>query len=221
MPFQNSFMNLYFLKYLIPKDRKFFPLFEKATSNLEKGGKLIHHLMTMSVPETRKLIIAEIEQAEHDGDDIAHEIFQELGKNFITPFDREDIHRLVTSIDDVLDYINGSAKRIDIYNIKEFPSEMVKLSELIKQQTEELRRAVHELRNMRNLRNITDSLVRVNSIENHADDIFDHAVARLFETETNALEVIKIKEILSGLETATDKCEDAANVIDSIIVKMA
>ncbi len=214
-------MDLFFLKYLVPTDRKFFPLFEKAAANLEKGGKLIHHLMSMSVPETRKLIIAEIEQVEHDGDDITHEIFNELGKNFITPFDREDIHRLVSSIDDVLDYVHGSAKRIEIYKITEFPTEMVKLAELIKQQTEELRRAIFELRNMRKMRDITDSLVRVNSIENHADDLFDHAVARLFEHEKDAIEIIKIKEILSALETATDKCEDAANVIESIIVKMA
>jgi predicted phosphate transport protein (TIGR00153 family) len=214
-------MDLFFLKYLLPTDRKFFPLFEKAAANLEKGGKLIHHLMTISVPETRKMIIAEIEETEHKGDEITHEIFSELSKNFITPFDREDIFRLVSAIDDVLDYIHGSAKRIELYKINVFPSDMVKLAELIKQQTEELRRAVFELRNMRKMRDITDSLVRVNSIENHADDIFDHAVAWLFENETNAIELIKIKEVLAALETATDKCEDAANVIESIIVKMA
>ncbi|MEZ5068327.1 MAG: hypothetical protein R2847_07445 [Bacteroidia bacterium] len=97
----------------------------------------------------------------------------------------------------------------------------VKLSELLQTQTEELMRLIHELKNKRNLRNITESLVLINSIENHADDIFDNAVARLFETETNAIELIKQKEILSALETATDMCEDAANIIDSIIVKMA
>ncbi|HRC91215.1 MAG TPA: DUF47 domain-containing protein, partial [Bacteroidia bacterium] len=105
--------------------------------------------------------------------------------------------------------------------VKEFSSDMVKLSELLQTQTEELRRVIYELKNKKNMRNISESLVLINSIENHADDIFDNAVARLFETETNAVEIIKTKEILSALETATDMCEDAANVIDSIIVKMA
>lgn len=214
-------MNYNFLKYLIPTDRKFFPLFEKAASNLEQGGKLIYLLMSTNVPEGRDLLIREIEETEHKGDEITHEIFNELGKNFITPFDREDIHRLVSAIDDVLDYIHGSAKRIQLYKIEVFPTDMVKLAELIKQSTEELRRAVFELRNMKNMRDITDSLVRVNSIENHADDIFDRAVANLFENETNAIALIKMKEVLSALETATDMCEDAANVIESIVVKMA
>jgi len=214
-------MNLFFLKYLVPNDRKFFPLFEKAVANMEHGGKLIYQLMCTNGEEAREMLIREIERVEHQGDDITHEIFQELGKNFITPFDREDIHRLISAVDDVLDYIHGSAKRIELYKVEEFPNDMVKLAELIQQSTEELRRAVFELRNMRNMRDITDSLVRVNSIENHADDIFDHAVANLFEKETNAVVIIKLKEILSALETATDKCEDAANVIESIVVKMA
>ncbi|MCB0850259.1 MAG: DUF47 family protein, partial [Bacteroidetes bacterium] len=161
------------------------------------------------------------EDLEHRGDEITHEVFKELSTNFITPFDREDIHRLVSAIDDILDYINGSSKRIELYKLKECTSDMVKLSELLQTQTEELMRLIHELKNKRNLRNITESLVLINSIENHADDIFDNAVARLFETETNAIELIKQKEILSALETATDMCEDAANIIDSIIVKMA
>ena len=214
-------MNFNFLRFFVPTDRKFFPLFEKAASNLEEGGRLIYQLMCTNVPEGRELLIREIEKVEHQGDEITHEIFSELSKNFITPFDREDIHRLVSSIDDVLDFIHGSAKRIQLYKIDVFPPDMVKLAELIQQSTEELRRAVFELRNMQKMRNITDSLVRVNSIENHADDIFDRAVANLFENETNAIQLIKYKEVLSALETATDKCEDAANVMESIVVKMA
>ena len=98
---------------------------------------------------------------------------------------------------------------------------MIKLSELLQTQTEELRRVIFELKNMSKLRNVSESLVLINSIENHADDIFDNAVARLFENEKDAVQIIKQKEILSALETATDKCEDAANVIDSILIKMA
>jgi hypothetical protein len=181
----------------------------------------MYKLVTCTSKEDRKVFIREIEKLEHKGDEITHEIFQELSRNFITPFDREDIHRLVSAIDDILDYIHGSSKRMDLYKVEECTSDMIKLSELLQTQTEELRRVIFELKNLKNMRNITESLVLINSIENHADDIFDNAVARLFETEIDAVVIIKTKEILSALETATDMCEDAANVIDSIIVKMA
>lgn len=198
----------------------FFPLFDKAAANLQEGGKAIYKLVT-ALAEDRPHLFREIERIEHVGDEITHEIFSELSKNFITPFDREDIHRLVTSLDDVLDYIHGSSKRIELYKINDMTHDIIKLSELIQTSTEELRRAIFELKNMKKMRDITDSLVRVNSIENHADDIFDNAVAQLFEKEKDAIQIIKIKEVLSALETATDKCEDAANVIESIVVKMA
>jgi uncharacterized protein len=209
-----------FLKYFVPQDRKFFPLFEKAAENVHEGGTAIYQLMIAESPEERQHLVRHIEKIEHLGDEITHEIFKELGRNFITPFDREDIHRLVTAIDDIIDYIHGSAKRIEIYKLKEFDSDLVKLAELIEQSTNELRLAVSELKNMSKMRDLTASLVRINSIENHADDIFDHAVARLFEQEKDAVKIIMIKEVLQGLETATDKCEDAANVIESIMIKM-
>lgn len=214
-------MALSFLRILVPQDRKFFPLFEKAAANLQEGGIEIYNMVSAITDEERIASIRRIEKIEHIGDDITHEIFKELGKNFITPFDREDIHRLVSSLDDILDFIHGASKRIELYKIKTMSADVVKLAELIKTGTEELRRAIFELKNMNKMRDITDALVRVNSIENHADDIYDGAIARLFEEEKNAVEIIKWKEVLSALETATDKCEDAANVIESIIIKMA
>lgn len=214
-------MALPFLKYFIPQDRLFFPLFDKAAANLSEGGKAIYKLVNCTNPEEKMKWFREIERIEHVGDEITHEIFKELSKNFITPYDREDIHRLVSSIDDVLDYIHGSSKRMELYKLEVMTTDIIKLAELIQTGTEELRRAIFELKNMRKMRDITDSLVRINSIENHADDIFDNAVARLFENEKDAIQIIKVKEVLSALETATDKCEDAANVIESIILKMA
>jgi predicted phosphate transport protein (TIGR00153 family) len=214
-------MSLSFLKIFVPQDKKFFVLFDKAALNLSEAGKAMSKLVLAHSKEERQQSFREIEKIEHIGDEITHEIFRELSKNFITPFDREDIHRLVSAIDDIVDYIHGSSKRIELYKLTECTPEMIKLSELLQTQTEELRRIIYELKNMDKVRNISESLVLINSIENHADDIFDNAVARLFENETNAIEIIKQKEILSALETATDMCEDAANVIDSIIVKMA
>jgi predicted phosphate transport protein (TIGR00153 family) len=210
-----------FLQYFIPQDKKFFPLFDRAAANLQEAGRVMYQLVTSVSRDERKILMREIEKLEHKGDEITHEIFHELSRNFITPFDREDIYRLVSSLDDILDYIHGSSKRMELYKVEECSPEMIKLSELLQTQTEELRRVIFELKNKKNMRNISESLVLINSIENHADDIFDHAVAKLFETEKDAIVIIKTKEILSALETATDMCEDAANVIDSIIVKMA
>jgi predicted phosphate transport protein (TIGR00153 family) len=210
-----------FLRLFVPKDRIFFSLFDKAAANMEDGGKAIFSLITAKNGEEREKYIRLIEEIEHRGDEITHDIFNQLGKNFITPFDREDIHRLASAIDDVLDFIHGTSKRIELYNVTKYSQEMVKLCSLIQVQTEELRRAVFELKNMENMRDISNALVRVNSVENHADDIFENALAKLFEQETNAIELIKVKEILSMMETATDKCEDAANVMESIVVKMA
>ena len=205
----------------IPQDKKFFPLFEKASANLVAVSKVLVQMVNATDMSKRRELIKEIERLEHVGDGITHETYNELSANFITPFDREDIHQLVSVLDDIVDYIHGSAKRIDLYKVEILGPSIVKLAELIEKSAEELNNAVCELKDMKNLNKIKEACVRINSIENHADDIFDMAVAKLFEEEKNAVEVIKMKEILSALETATDKCEDAANVIESLLVKNA
>jgi predicted phosphate transport protein (TIGR00153 family) len=207
--------------FFIPRDKKFFPLFERASGNLKAVSKVFVQMVNASTLDKRKELIKEIERLEHVGDAVTHEIFNELSANFITPFDREDIHELVSSIDDIVDYIHGSAKRMELYKVDNVTPSIIKLAELIEKSAEEINIAVAELRNMKNVTKIKEACVRINSIENHADDIFDMAVAKLFEEEKNAIEVIKMKEILSALETATDKCEDVANVIESILVKNA
>lgn len=208
-------------QYLVPKDRKFIPLLEEASANLVDVSKVLYEMLTTSDSAKRTELIRKIEQLEHKGDEITHTIFHELAGTFITPFDREDIQYLASGLDDILDYIHGSAKRIELYKIDPIHASMVKLAELILQCAQELNNAVGSLRSMRNMAQIREALVKVNSIENHADDLFDNAVARLFEEEKNAIEIIKIKEVLSALETATDKCEDVANVLETIIVKQA
>lgn len=206
------------LQVLIPKDKKFFPLFEQASANLLEMAKTLYEALN-SDGDKRKLLIKEISRLEHVGDEITHQIFHELGSNFITPFDREDIQSLASVLDDVLDYIHGSAKRIELYNISSIHPSMIKLGELILESAGELNKAIPQLKDMRDVSLIREACVKINSIENHADDIFDMAVARLFDEETNAVEIIKIKEILSALETATDRAEDAANVLESIMIK--
>jgi len=209
------------VKLFMPKDRVFYSLFEDVAANLVEMGKVLVELVETNDPQTRKDKVHLIERLEHKNDDYTHRIFVELGQNFITPFDREDIHYLAATLDDVADYIHGSAKRIDIYKVTEITDSVRKLADLIYQGTVELSRAIPELRNMNNMRVITDACVKINSLENHADDIYDRAIADLFEQESNAVELIKMREIYQALEIATDKCEDSANVIETIIIKYA
>jgi predicted phosphate transport protein (TIGR00153 family) len=207
------------LQFLIPKDKKFFPLFEQATANMVQTAETLCTLGNSNTNEKRKVAIKEIERLEHIGDNITHMIFNELGTNFITPFDREDIQSLASVIDDVVDLIHGSAKRIDLYKIEEMSTPMIKLAELILKGAMEIHVAVVNLKSMKNISAIKEALVKVHSLENHADEVFNNGIARLFEEEKDAIQIIKIKEILSALETATDKCEDAADVIHSILIK--
>ncbi|MFC7525317.1 DUF47 domain-containing protein [Parapedobacter sp. GCM10030251] len=208
-------------QYFVPKDKKFFPLFEQASSNLIDMAKLLKELVNLADHSKRKELCRKIEGLEHRGDDISHQIHLELGKNFITPFDREDIHTLTSSLDDVADFIHGASNRIDLYKLEKITDPIIEIADLILEATEDVAKAVHELRDLKNIRNITDSCVRINSIENKADYIFDKAVGELFEFEKDAIALIKYKEVLSAMETATDKCEDVANVLESILVKNA
>jgi len=205
--------------FLVPQEKKFFDLFEKASSNLLETAIVLTKMVNTTDDSKRKELLREIERLEHIGDTVTHDIFTELSTTFITPFDREDIHALASAVDDVVDFIHGSAKRIELYKIKVPDANISKFAELIEKGGEELHKAILGLRDLKNVDTIRAACVRINSIENHADDIFDNAIARLFEEKTDAIEVIKIKEVLSVLETATDKCEDAANVLETIIVK--
>ena len=172
-------------------------------------------------PGTREELFKQIDKLENKGDEITHQVYLELGKNFITPFDREDIHSLASAIDDVADYIQGAANRMSLYSIDDFNEHIRKLSELVLQCSVDLEKAVRELKDLKNVRHIADSCIRINSVENQADYVFDRAVADLFLYEKDAIRLIKYKEIYSALETATDMCEDAANVMESILVKNA
>lgn len=205
--------------FLIPKNAMFFDLFAEDTANLVEQSKTFNELFRTSDKEKQLEIIRKVRDYENKGDEITHRIFLELGSNFITPFDREDIHALATSIDDIADYMQGTASRIHLYGVDLFPKTMELMSEVLCKQVIEIDTAVRDLRHMRNRERVRDAIVRINSLENHADDLFDEAIARLFQDNTPALELIKLKEVLANLETATDKCEDVANTLESILVK--
>lgn len=207
------------LTFFVPKDKKFFTLFAQSSDNLVEIAKTLSELVNTTSSEKRTELIKRIADLEHVGDNLTHGIFTELGTNFITPFDREDVHYLASSLDDIVDHIHGTAKRLDLYQVTEPTLAMKKLAELIEYSAKEIHIAVTGMKDMSNAIRIREAIVRINSLENHADDIFDSAIADLLNNEKDAVKVIKLKEILANMETATDKCEDVANVIESIIVK--
>ena len=210
-----------FLKIFMPKNRIFYELFEQVANNVEKMGSVLKDVVAEPDFDKRAALITQLEDLEHANDELTHNLFTELGRNFITPFDREDIHYLATSLDDIADYIYAAGKKINFYRVNPNDTGMQKFAELIEQGAAQVKIAVVELRDMKNMRAITEALVKINSIENQADDVFDFSIEKLFATEDDAKEVIKKREIYQVMEIVTDKCEDASNVIESIIIKYA
>ncbi len=210
------------LSYFLPKDKVFYNLFEEASDNLESIGKKLVQLVHEPDFNKRAILINEMEDIEHKNDEITHKIFIELGKNFITPFDREDIHSLASALDDIADHIYAAGKKINFYKIDPISDQGIqKTAEAIKDAVIAVKAAVMELRNLKNTQKIIECVIKINSIENNADDLFDMSIERLFDSDVDAKELIKRRELYMVMETATDKCEDAGNVIESIVVKYA
>lgn len=210
-----------FLKIFMPKNRIFYELFEQVANNVEKMGSVLKDVVAEPDFDKRAALITQLEDLEHANDELTHNLFTELGRNFITPFDREDIHYLATALDDIADYIYAAGKKINFYRVNPNDTGMQKFAELIEQGATQVKIAVVELRDMKNMRAITEALVKINSIENQADDVYDISIERLFQTENDIKELIKKREIYNAMENATDKCEDVVNVIESIIIKYA
>ena len=210
-----------FGKLFMPKNTIFYELFEQVGTTVLDMANMLKQMVYEPDKKQRTLLISKLEDLEHHNDDTTHRIFTELSRNFITPFDREDIHSLTSALDDICDYIYGSAKKINFYHVNPDDTGIRKMAELIVDSCSEIKIAVNELRDMKNLRRMTEAMVRVNSIENQADDIYDLNLEHLFEHENDMKAFIKKREIYQAMEIVTDKCEDAANVIESIIVKYA
>jgi uncharacterized protein len=201
-----------------PKETDFFMMFDKAARNLNKGAVLLVEMMEdLSKAETKSKEIYEVEQ---EGDMLTHEVMRRLNKTFITPLDREDIHSLISRIDDVLDLIWASADRATLFKIKDSTPEAVELSKCILSTTEIIAKAVTSLKDKK-YSYIQEYCIEINRLENAADRIFREALARLFENTKDPILVIKWKNIYENLEDATDICEDVANILESIVLKHA
>jgi len=202
---------------LIPKEVRFFDYFEQQSQQIIKAGTLLSELVH-NFADARAKAFA-IKEVEHAGDQITHEMFRHLNTTFITPIDREDIHDLATRLDDVLDFIEAVAERLVIYRIKEPTSACRALAELIVAQIAAMDGCIRCLRTMDP--GFHEHAVEVNRLENRADALLRETLAAMFEAAGDPIEVIKWKEIYETLEAVTDRCEDVANVIEGIILKMA
>lgn len=211
-----------FLKYFLPKDKVFYSLFEDASVNLESIARKLLQVVQEPDFNKRASIIKEMEELEHKNDEVTHHIFIELGRNFITPFDREDIHSLASALDDIADYIYSAGKKINFYHIDPIADNGIqKSAQAILEAVLAVKSAVAEIRNLKNTHKIVECVIKINSIENQADEIFDSCIEKLFDSDVDAKELIKRRELYQILEIVTDKCEDAGNVIESIVVKYA
>lgn len=205
-------------QFLVPKDKKFFPLLEQASQNLVILAEKLHEAVNTSAEEREEFLL-EIERLENVIEGIAHQTNLELSRNFITPFDREDIHSLISAMDNVADYMYDAANRMRLYQIDKINKSIRKMTEINLEACQLIEEAISDLKGMKNLKGIADCCKKINKLESKSDNVFDRAVADIFNNEKDVLNVIKYKEVLSALETATDKCKGVANVLESITVK--
>jgi predicted phosphate transport protein (TIGR00153 family) len=205
-------------QFLVPKDKKFFPLFEEASANLVQLASILHEAVNLPLKE-RDELFTKIDELEQKGEDLTRLTNLELSKNFITPFDREDIHSLITSIDNVANYLQGASSRMKLYQVDKITKSIRKLTEINLEACQNIDNAVRELRDLKKMKNITSACAKINKLEAKSDDVYNKAVADLFENENDAKNIIKYKEVLSVLESAADKCKGVASVLESISVK--
>lgn len=212
----------FFAKLFIPKERVFFDLFEEDTNNICLIAELLLQLVNEPDEVRRREIKNKMHDIEHANDQVTHRVLEELGRNFITPFDREDVHSLISALDDVTDFIYVSAKSMLLYKVDPtHDNTIVTIVDLINKAVQELNAGVRCLRNLNKTDQIVKALVHVNSIENHADDILYTGLERLFDHEKDMVEILKRRDVYYQLETVTDKCEDVCDVIENIMIKYA
>jgi len=203
----------------IPREEKFFGQFEDSADNIVKASKVLKDLVDKwDCIEQR---VEEIRELEHTGDSITHEIIARLHRTFVTPFDREDIALLAKSLDDIMDFIDAAAGDMLIYKVKQPGKRARELADIIVQAASEVQNAVQGLRHKAQLKQTMTTCVEINRLENAADVVYRAALAELFEDSTDIPAIIKWREIYEHMESATDRCEDVANVIEGVALKHA
>ena len=207
------------LQFFVPKDKTFFPLFEQASKNLILLSETLHE--AVNVKGDRIEYYDKIEGLVADIEESTHKMNLELSKNFITPLDREDIHALITSINEVASFIYKASNKMRLYQVEKITKSIRKLTEISLDSCNHIGNGVAELKQMKNLNNINTAVKKINKLEEKADVVYDKAVSDLFENEMDAKNIIKYKEVLSALHNSTDKCRVVARTLEAISVKHA
>lgn len=206
-------------KGILPREGKFFDLFKQSGEKIAQSSQALKAMFAdMAHAESHARTVKHIE---NECDEITHKTIDLLHKTFITPLDREDIHQLITKMDDIVDFIDATAQRVVLYGIKKIPGEAIELTDICIQSGATIQRAVGHLEDMKNPEEILKICVEINRLENEADHVMRAAMAKLFREEPDTRELIKVKEIYELLETVTDRCEDVANIIEGIVLEYA
>ena len=201
---------------LIPKEEKFFDMFVSMAQNVHEGSRLLTDMMggEANLPD----LAQSIKSLEHKGDRMTHDLITKLNRTFVVPIDREDIYRLSSCIDDIMDLIESVARRMVLFKVGKPSEPAVQLSQLLHRGTAQVVAALSELKNGMK---VIEHCIEINRLEDEADHVYHQVLGQLFETEKDPIALIKWKEIYETLETSVDKCEDVANVIETIVVKNA
>ena len=208
------------LKKLIPRDEGYFDMFNGICDNIVKGAMTFQSMMEDS--KSLSVHVETINRIEHETDDLVHDLLSKLHKSFITPLDRDDIHKLTHGLDDILDLTHIAALNILHYKPKKLPKELLELSRVLLESAIKIRDLISLIVNIeKNSSRIMEIAVEINRLENEADTIRRRAMARLFQTEKNAIELIKIKDILNFIENATDRCEDVSDIVEGFVLENA
>jgi uncharacterized protein len=209
------------LKFFLPKEKAFFPLFDQGAENLVKIAELLKELLSEPDETRRKELAKGIKELELVGDKITYSIYETLNSTFITPFDREEIHDLASAIDNFADQINTTSQRIDLYRLNIVSQEFIKMADILIEAANSTKIAVNELKNMKNIEAFNKACIQISTCENKADDLYHASISDFFLNETDCKELIKKKEVLESLEKSADKADDIANVLKTIQVKFS
>lgn len=207
------------LRRFLPREEDFFSLFERHAALTVEGAKQFAKLV--SGGQNVRALAARIKEIEHETDVITHTCVERLHTTFITPIDRDDIHRLITRMDDVMDFVESASERIALYELRDMTPEVRELADVLVRATETVVTAIGGLRDLKKTQIILDACIEVNRLENEGDEILRNAVATLFREATDPLLVMKWKEVYEALENATDRCEDVANIIEGVVLEHA
>ena len=204
---------------LLPRETSFFDFFERHAAMTVEGAREFLSLATTGANITAKA--KRIKEIEHECDTITHHCVEALHKTFITPIERDDIFRLISKMDDIMDYVEAASERIALYKLTTMTQDVKDLADVLLRAAQELEGTLKLLRNLQHAEAITKKCIDINRLENEADSILRAAVARLFDEEKDVLAIIKWKEIYENLENATDRCEDVANIIEGVVLEHA